>query len=614
MRFGRNIAFLMALVSVLAGALAALRLFRPKASPQDGDPIFPMPPEAVIGVEWDTKGPDGRCVPMALRREGESWRMTRPYAGTVCDMAAVADLLDAAQALRVSARLGGKSAAAFHPDRRLTLRTAEDERTCGFGEVLPMRLSETLAEVGGALVSVEANAVARLPSHAAALRTRSVLPVAPGRLLSLEWRAPGHPFTRAQRMANGNWGVTQPFPFEAKASDVIAALRTLTDTRAVSAYVLPADNDPLGPDGLARPCPTSDSALAGYGLDEEGAIRVVAHARGVGEALTFRLGKEDPARPGNVFCLLDGSQAIVSVSSALRDVFGPQGPFVTDYRNLPVLGDAAPPARLTFRAGPGDAATELTLAHGRWFIALPVSLPADTAIVCGILHGLTSLTGDLTSAEPPATQAVCSLALFSATGGASAELSFHPDEAGADTLLAYRADLRRLYRVRREAVPEALLKGGFSHALADRTVLSEPAAGIRRISVLRRAGAHVSVARTKDALLWEIEEPRGAYIDLATLDAWLTRFADLKAVRVLCGVSTAFGALRPYGLDRPSLRLTLDLGGETGLRRVLLVGATDPETGTAPALVQGRPILYELDAETVRLLARPLAVREDSQK
>lgn len=609
MKFGRNIAFLLSLVAVLAGALAVFRLSRPEALPQGGDPLFPMPPETVLGVVWEAEGPDGRQVPVELRREGDSWYMTRPYSGAMCDAVAVADLLDTAQSLRILARLGDKATTDFRPERSLTLRTVDSARTCGFGDVLPMRLSETLAEVGGTLVSVEAATVARLPTRVAPLRTRAVLPMEPDRLLSLEWRAPGRPFTRAQRMANGNWGITQPFPFEAQASQVAPALRTLTDVRAVAAYVLPADGDAFGPDGLARPCPTSESTLASYGLDEEGAIRVTVHARGIGEALTLRFGKEDPARPGNVFCLLNGAQAIVSVPSALRDVFGPQGPFVTDYRNLPVLGDAVRPQRLTLRVSPGDAPTELVMIRGGWSIVLPVNLPADAVAMRELVRGLSELTGDLTGEEPPSTPTLCTLTL-TPKDGALAKLSLHTSASGDDVLLAYRSDLRRLYRVRREAVPEVLLRGGFAHALADRTVFAEPVANIRRISLLRRDGSHVSVVRPGPALDWETESPKGAYIDVATLDAWLTLFADFKAVRVLRGVPTAFGALRPYGLDNPSLRLMLDLESEDGLRRVLLVGAPDPTTGAAPALVQGRSILYELNAETVRLLNRPLAVQE----
>ncbi len=614
MRFGRNIAFLLALVAVLAGALAALRLLRPKAALQGGEPLFPMPPEAVVGVAWDTEGADGRRVPAELRREGELWRMVRPYAGAVCDTAAVADLLDAAQALRVLAHLGRAADAGFRPDRRLTLQTVDGTRSCGFGGVLPMRLSETLAEVGGALVSVEAATVARLPAHAAALRSRAVLPVPPGRILSLEWRAPGRPFTRAQRMANGNWGVTQPFPFEVKAAEAAAALGALTDARAITDYVLPADGDTFGPEGLARPGPTSEAALAGYGLDEEGAVRVTVHVRGLGESITLRFGGENPARPGNVFCLLNGMRAVVSVPATLRGLFGPQGPFVTDYRDLPVMGDAEAFGSLTLRAGPTDAPTELTRSRGGWSIVLPVSLPADAAAVRGMLRGLAALTGDLTGTEPPKSEALCLLTLARASGGAPAEIAFYPSAADPESLLAYRADLRRLYRVRRAAVPEALLRGGFAHALADRTVLAEPVAGIRRISLLRRDGSRVSVVRPGASLAWETEAPKGAYIDSAALDAWLTRFADLKAVRVLRGVPTAFGALRPYGLDRPALRLTLDLEGEAGLRRVLLVGDPDPETGAVPALVQGRPILYELDAETAALLGRPIVVREGARE
>lgn len=614
MRFGRNIVILSVLVCALAGILLALRLWRPEAPLQGGDPLFPMPVETIVGVTWDTKDAEGHRVPMELRREGELWRMTRPYAGAVCDVAAVADLLDAAQALRVTARLGGQTVTDFRPDRQLTLRTADGARTCGFGEVLPMRLSETLAEIRGSLVSVEATAVARLPVHAATLRSRAVLPVAPERLLSLEWRAPGRPFTRAQRMTNGNWSVTQPFPFEVKACEALEALSALTEARAIAAYVLPADNDAFTPEGYARPCPTSESALAGYGLDEESAIRVAVHIRGLGETTTLRFGAEDPERPGHVFCLLNGMQAVVSVPAALRELFGAQGPFVTDYRDLPVLGDAELFDRLIFRAGSADAPTELTRTRAGWAMTLPINLPADSVTVRSLLRGLASLTGDLTGTEQPKNEALCLLTLDRASGGSPVELLLYPEKSNGDLLLAYRADLHRLYRVRREAIPEILLRGGFAHALADRTVLAEPAAGIRRITVLRRDGSQISVVRPGASLVWETEKPKGAYINPTLLDAWLTQFADLKAVRVLRGVPTAFGALRSYGLDRPLLRLTLDLEGEAGLRRVLLVGDPDPQTGVAPAWVQGRPILYELDAETVALLSRPIVNQENMDK
>ncbi len=611
MRFGRNIFFLLLLVVFLSGALVALRFLRPEQPLQGGDALFPMRPEKVIAIQWEMLHHEAQPLQVELRREGELWRMMRPYARAVCDEAAIADLLDAAQSLRVLARLGSPMSTSFRPERRLSLSTADNTRTCGFGEVLPMRLSETLAEVEGALVSVEAATVARLPRQAAMMRTRAVLPVDASRLTTLEWRAPRQPFTRVQRLANGTWRVTQPFPFMAKAADVEAALATLTQVRAITAYIFPSDQATLTAEGFVPPCPTSESALAVYGLDAESALRVTFRARGLGEAMTLRFGKADPEREGNVFCLLDGYQAIVSVPQALRAVFEAQGPFVTDYRDLPVLGEIASVEHLTLRTATGDAPTELKKGRAGWAITLPIALPADAATMRALLRDMAGMTGDLLGTEPPETTPLCMLRLTMTSGSAPIELELYAE--GADStggLLAYRSDTQRLYRVRREAVPELLLKGGFSHALADRTVLAEPAAGIRRITVVRKDGAREEVVRPSDSLLWETEYPKGAFLETATLDTWLTRFADLKAVRVLHGEPTAFGALRPYGLDRPTLRLTLDLSGETGLRRVLLVGEPDATTGAAPALIQGRPILYELDAETIQLLARPLTVRE----
>jgi len=613
MRFRRTIVFLLVLVAALASALVAVRVLRKAPPARRGERLYPMEPESVVALQWDVESPNGRRARLEIVREGELWRMLRPYAGTVCDRLAMADALDAALSLRVQATFGEMRQEAFRPDRRLTLRTADREVTCGFGEIQPMRLSETLAKTSrGALAAVDAAAVERLPRTAAALRGKAVLPVPGERILSLEWRESGRPFTRAVRMANGNWSVTQPFPFEQKAELVAAALEQLTSPSAVAAYVSPADGDAFADTGLAPACPTSEAALTRYGLDEERALRLTIRVRGLGESLTLRFGAADPARPDHVFCLLDGYQAVVSVPSALRALFGEQGPFATDYRNLPVLGDVASPKQLSLRAAGDATPTEFVYEHGLWSIVRPVALPADAKLVTAMVDGLASLTGNLVGLEPPEGEPLCSATLSG--GESSADLRLYPSEEPETELFVYRVDTRRLYLVGSAHVPAAVLGGGYSHALADRTLFSEPADAIRRISVLRRDGSQTTVGRHGPLKEWETESPKGAYVETATVERWLQQFAELKAVQVLRELPTASGALKPYGLDRPLLRLTLDLGGgesekgvQSSLRRILLVGSPNPGTGCAPAVIQGRPILYELDAETVKLLSLPLA-------
>lgn len=62
--------------------------------------------------------------------------------------------------------------------------------------------------------------------------------------------------------------------------------------------------------------------------------------------------------------------------------------------------------------------------------------------------------------------------------------------------------------------------------------------------------------------------------------------------------------LTPYGLDRPHARLTVTLSETNALGRILLLGA-ESETGRF-AMVQGRPVVFELPPETVEILLQDL--------
>ena len=602
MKFARNIIVLLFLVALLAAGLVSERFLRPNASLAPGVPLFPTPPEQIVGISWDVEAPNGAIREMTLRREGDLWRMERPYPGALCDAAAVADFLDALQSLRVQARLGPAEDSAFRIMRRLTVFTPEDAYSRGFGGTQPMALAQTLAEADGMLVSVEASAVARLPRSAAALRTRALLPAGPDRVQALEWRGPQAPFSRAQRLPGGNWEVSRPIPFEVEARAAGELLAALTAEGSVLAYVRPADDAPYAPDR-----PLAETALAGYGLDEESALRLSVYVRGLDEPQTLRFGRADPAHADAVFCLLDDGRSVVAVPKSIPERFGADGPFAPAFREFLVLGEAAEAARLTFRREGREAPVALERAQGVWRLTLPMALPADAAAVRELLAWLPTLTGEITGVEPPSgEEPVGSLTIEREHGAPPVTLTFYPSpERPADSLLVWRDDQRRLFRVARGERLGALLSENLQHTLVDRTVLSVPAGRIRRIAALRRDGSRCAAVRPGAALTWETESPAGAYVAADVLDAWLTRFADLKAERVLRDAPVSPDKLRPYGLDRPLVRLTLDLdGGEDGLRRVLLIGDPDPKTGAAPALVQGRPVLYELDAETVRLLLR----------
>lgn len=612
MKFGRNILLLLGIISLLSAALVLTRMHKPKDLPMRGALLYPLNMESVVEISWDVLGPDGKSCQMHLTRSGEFWTMQHPYPGVRCDIAAVTSLLDAANRMRILNQLGKAEQTAFTPERYLTLKTPDREITCAFGEVLPMELSQTLIETQGVLAAVEAAYVAQLPTTAAAMRTRAILPITPERIRQLEWRAPDQPFTRARKMQNGNWAVTLPFPFETKPDLVSKALEALTDPTAVKAYIRPADVAPLATlPGIGHELST-DSTLSAYGLEEESALRLTVLVNGVRDGFTLRFGKADPAHPGNVFCLLDGYQAIVSVPATLKAIFGAQGPFVTNFRDLPILGDLPDPDRLVIQPSRGEATIELAKEHGLWGLVRPTALPAEHPVLRQLLSALSTLSGDLIEGEPGSATPLVELTLSAGSKpDESWELAIY-DAPTSEHLRVYRKKPGRFYQIARNELPDFLLKANLDRLLIDRTIFSLPAETIRRIAVLHRDGTSVAIRRRADGLAWETESPVGAYINESILDEWLTRFAELKATDILNDTPSTFGSLQPYGLEMPYLRLTLDLtGGEEGLRRILLIGTPDLETGTAPAMVQGRPVLYRLNEDDLAAFQLLPAQREE---
>ncbi len=599
MRFGRTIFILFIVTGLLAGALVTTRWIRPQHTWYKGDRLIPVAPETIYELSWEVANAKGEWTKMTVQREGEFWRLKSPYAGALCDATMVYTCLDAIQSMRVVAQLDETQEDAFQAERHLTVKTADATYTCAISSLSPMALAQALVKINDAVVSVDAEAISKLPETANAMLTRAVLPVSENRLLTLEWRSPGHSFARALRMRNGNWKITRPFEFEAQSSETRAALEHLTDTTIISDYILPAP----GQDAVLL---SSEVELARFGLDEENAVRVSAYARGLTDAILLRFGKADPQRKGNVFCLLDGYQAVVSVPKTLRDIFEDNGPFATDFHDLPVIGETARTIeQMTIDDASATPAIKLAHATHGWSLVSPMNLPADDARVQALLDTFAKLTGDLIGSDPPETfTQLCDVTLLP-KGKEANEITLSLYKLSDTEYHVYRYDQSRLYRVKASALPKGLLEEKFEHTLIDRTVLSLPAASIHRISVTHRDQRVETIVRNEARGLgvWDTESPRGAYVNTSVVDAWLTHFADMKAVRVLRDMPTAYGALRSYGLDQPRLTLTLDLkGGDAGLRRVLLIGNPDAKTGAVPAVVQGRPILYELDAKLFKLL------------
>lgn len=608
MKFGRNILFFSLLICLLGGAILLTHRLHIEPALIPGQPLFPVAPETITSIEWQVPTAKGSPLTITCRRAGDAWRIARPYGNAYAASETLADILDAVTSLRVRSYLGSPGQADFAPTGTLRVQTADASFQADVGSVLPMNPAQQLVAMDELLVTTDAAALARLPKAPAALRTRALLPGATPRIRALEWRVPGQAFTRAQRMAGGAWSVAQPFPFEVKASDAEAALAPLRDAKAITAYVLPADDATPDSEGMIATGLTSETLLASYGLDEESATRVLIYLQDLNDAFVLRFGKADPEHPGNVFCLLDGYRAIVSVSAKILDAFGEEGPFAPHVNDRPITGDIGPVLHLTLRTHEAaEAPMELVLTNGTWVITSPAKLPADSHVTETFLREARALTGDFIAISPPPPNTrLCDVDFVTAEATHTLSVFEETDR----TVLLYRKDQQRLYRVEKSHLPTVLTDLSFGQTFVDKTVMSLSAASIQRIEVerqpKRRNGSvfRAAVERSPDALVWQTVFPAGSYVSPTVIDAWLTCFAEMKAEAIL-------QETEENPLQKPFIKVTLDLnGGTDGLRRILLVGEPSSE-GSAPAMIQGRPILYRLDARTVQLLMESPVVAEE---
>ena len=149
-----------------------------------------------------------------------------------------------------------------------------------------------------------------------------------------------------------------------------------------------------------------------------------------------------------------------------------------------------------------------------------------------------------------------------------------------------------------------ILVAGFVESTLNRTTFE-----LRDRSILEFTGPDVTsftVEQGDDTLrfakadsTWRVAEPLDARADFGLVEAMVGRLGSGEMVAIE-SESTAGDALEPFGLTRPRLVATVEVGGES---HTLLVGDENPET-TVYARDAARELVFTIDAALVDDLAR----------
>lgn len=244
----------------------------------------------------------------------------------------------------------------------------------------------------------------------------------------------------------------------------------------------------------------------------------------------------------------------------------------------------------------------------RWWVVEPIRVPADTAGIARILHGLESAAKDAVIPADELKGRGTDLRDYG-LDRPRAKLMLSGPDIDLRLEIGEPSGLGCLY-VRQLPSGDILATGTnlLAHLPSSMSVLRNrsifpPAAGEVRQVRIRRPGGFLHLARG-DGGGWRILQPVAGRADRAAV----TRLIDgLLAARVLEFVQDGISEGAAFGLDETALDLTVDFDREMVPPVTLQLGrAPDGQPGAVFARRTGGDSVFTLPADIARLLATPM--------
>lgn len=360
----------------------------------------------------------------------------------------------------------------------------------------------------------------------------------------------------------------------------------------------------------ARGDDVTDRADPKFGLDKPAAtvhidVREDRPGNKHAETLTFVLGKRDAAKAKG-YIRLDGFSRINFVDDSVFKLA--ERPALA-YRGRNVL-DSASDAIAGIDIQRGGEHFSLAQANGKWRLTAPVQADADNSKANQLAGDLGRLEAvEFVSENPKADE--LSKVYGLAAPAVRATLRFSDAKKPSQTLVVgkQRPDKPEYYarllpadsKPGKESAPVFVVKDDIWKALEQASLAYLPlelwktqADEIAGLTI-RRAGQEFQVKR--DGKNWRIVQPFAAAALAPTVEAMTKELADPRGDRY---VVYAPKDLKPYGLDKPFLQVTLHggRGDKAGTKHSLQIGSpTAPGAKTRYAkLADGRGVVVVSDA------------------
>jgi hypothetical protein len=573
------------ILALCAALLAGLILFwdrddeSTRASLEQARRAFRFDPVRVDRLAIES---GGLAIECQLR--GRQWHLVRPIAARA-DAVAIARLLGALQELPrgeiiLPSRRAENPYAPYGLDApRASIAVMEGIRTnrilvgrrtpLGDGVYVRQAQQPGLARIPSVLLDL-------IPASADALRDRSLLAGAPASIERLDLRGPAG-YIQLARDSAGVWRMFQPATARADPAIVSALIEKLLSCSVVQ-FVQDAVGD-----------------LSPYGLESRTAVIAVLNTDSGDGSQMLAFGEALPNDPALVYARLQAENSVYAVPAEVRQALLVKPDDLRD-RRIPGT-DFEAIGRV--RVEEGEAVLEFFRdADGRWELAAPVRVPAESAAIQELLRSwadvrLSAFESPPPGHGPPLTRSIRIEPLRQPAPPVELRLGPNPDQPGTCRIAIHGDSTLAL------ATPSRLLDFPLDPlAYRSREILTVPAADIAAVKVAAR-GQTLQAERDPASGQWP---PAAA----SWLDPLLAALAPLRAEALLAEGPQAAA----QGFENPFLTLTLQRRGQGGLATLLLVGDELAPGGPRRATLRGRNLVFALSPLTLEALApEPLPPR-----
>ncbi len=346
--------------------------------------------------------------------------------------------------------------------------------------------------------------------------------------------------------------------------------------------------------------------LADFGLDKP-SLTVTVKLKSGAPPPPLVVGEKNPTGSSAFAKLADKPAVFLIYDSTSRDL----GKGMTDLRDKTVLAFETDQVKRVELARKGEAMTLEKAGITEWRLTKPVAARADGTKVRDLLDKLRAAKVKEFGEDKP--KALGPLGLDPAETRVTLTVEKDKDKSTQTLLLGKLEEKQKLYYAKRQEgdnvflLEEAVLKDLPKLAdVRDKSLVAFDRDKVEKVE-LASDGTPLTFARVKEDR-WEVQQPTKEKADTQTVREFFTKLQDAK---VRSFVAEEGASLKPFGLEKPEVRLSLWEKDAKVPKTIGLSKAKKEKDGGYYATVDGTKTVGLLDAVAVQAFLRTPADLKD---